>query len=93
MLIAFLILTIGYLLRRKGPVRAAAPARKPSPLAEPAMTRPEALAALGLEEGATPQEVKAAYRRLMLKVHPDQGGSEYLATKLNQAKDLLSRSK
>lgn len=59
--------------------------RKPST----AITRAEALDILGLEEGASPEEVKEAYRRLMMKLHPDAGGTAYLAAKLNQAKDLL----
>lgn len=54
-----------------------------------AMTREEAYDVLGLPHGATVDDVKAAHRRLMLKLHPDQGGSTYLATRINQAKDLL----
>jgi hypothetical protein len=53
------------------------------------MTRHEALEILGLAEGATPDQIKEAYRRLMAKFHPDAGGSPYLAVKLNQAKALL----
>lgn len=53
------------------------------------MTRPEALSVLGLKDGANREEVMIAYKRLMLKVHPDHGGSEYLAAKLNQARELL----
>lgn len=53
------------------------------------MTREEALEVLGLQAGATPEEIKAAHHRLMLKLHPDQGGSTWMAAKLNQARDLL----
>jgi curved DNA-binding protein CbpA len=53
------------------------------------MTREEALAVLGLAEGAAEAEIRAAHRRLMRTAHPDQGGSDWLAARLNEARDIL----
>jgi hypothetical protein len=53
------------------------------------MTRAEALAVLGLEAGASADDIRAAHRRLIVLVHPDRGGTPYLAARLNQARDLL----
>jgi DnaJ-class molecular chaperone len=53
------------------------------------MTRQEALRVLGLEATATQEDVQREYRRLMKKLHPDLGGSSYLAAKLNEAKEVL----
>ena len=53
------------------------------------MTRDEALSLFGLPSDATEKDIRAAYKRLMKQVHPDTGGSAYLAAKVNEAKDLL----
>jgi len=53
------------------------------------LTRREALEALGLAEGATRDEIVAAHRRLIQRLHPDRGGSSYLAALLNRAKERL----
>ena len=55
-------------------------------------TREDALEVLGLKEGASIEEIKAAYKNLMQKVHPDHEGSEWMAAKLNQARDLLLKN-
>ena len=53
------------------------------------MTRAEALALLGLQDGARDDEIRAAHRRLIQRVHPDVGGSAELAARINRAKDVL----
>src|SRR4051812_32360373 len=55
------------------------------------MSRAEALTVLGLREGASDQEIRAAHRRLIQQTHPDKGGTDYLAAKINEAKDVLLR--
>lgn len=54
-----------------------------------AMSRDEARKVLGVEPGASEEEIKAAHRRLMRKVHPDQGGSDELAARVNRARAVL----
>lgn len=53
------------------------------------MRRAEALEVLGLPDGASEDEIRAAHRRLMRSAHPDQGGSDWLASRLNEARDTL----
>ncbi|MGR9105884.1 MAG: DnaJ domain-containing protein [Gammaproteobacteria bacterium] len=56
---------------------------------DPGMSREEALEVLGLAPNASRNEVLAAHRRLIQKIHPDRGGSGYLAAKINRAREVL----
>ncbi|WP_229426673.1 DnaJ domain-containing protein [Microvirga alba] len=54
-----------------------------------AMSKDEAYQILGLKPGASVDEIRQAYRTLMKKLHPDQGGTAYLAARVNQAREIL----
>ncbi|MFZ3237968.1 MAG: DnaJ domain-containing protein [Stellaceae bacterium] len=63
------------------------------PAAASGMTADEAYSILGLARGASRDQIKDAHRRLMVKLHPDHGGSDYLATQINRARDVLLRAR
>ena len=53
------------------------------------LSRDEAFEILGLNKDASQEQINAAYHKLMKSMHPDKGGSPYLAQKLNEARDTL----
>lgn len=55
------------------------------------MTAEEARKILGVEQNATRDEINRAYKKQIKAVHPDHGGSDYLASKINAARSLLLR--
>jgi hypothetical protein len=70
--------------RKSGGSGAGAAARRSG-----AMTREEAYQVLGVHPGASEDDIRAAHRRLMRGAHPDRGGSDWLASRINQARDVL----
>ena len=56
---------------------------------EASMSRREAALILGVRQSATEEKVKSAHKMIMIANHPDSGGSDYLAAKINEAKDMM----
>ncbi len=90
--IAFFALSLLFpLLRQRWQTwRAASAGPSPRrPEARGSMSRAEALEVLGLRPDAGEVEIQLAYIRLIRSAHPDNGGSDWLAARINQARDVL----
>jgi len=74
---------------RPGPATGSGTAGGGAPPRAGPMTRAEAFEVLGLKPGASEDEIRAAHRRLMQAAHPDHGGSDWLAARVNLARDVL----
>jgi len=88
LVVFFIALMLSMSVRRPSWGRPEGGASRPPPRPG-AMGREEARAILGVGSEATPQEVQAAYLRLIRLAHPDQGGTSGLAAQLNAARDVL----
>ncbi len=65
----------------------------PGPSSAGPMTREEACHILGISLNSAPEQIRRAHRRLIRSVHPDRGGSDWLASKLNEARDVLLKGR
>ncbi len=90
-LLTLLIAVIVWITRRAlQPTRPSSAQSSTQPPAQaPQSSRAEALAILGLSEGASQEQIIQAHRHLIQKLHPDRGGNAHLAAQVNRAKDLL----
>jgi DnaJ-like protein len=88
-------LLMAYLDRRRAGwgenAQGGAHARQGAAASSGKVSEEEAYQILGLQPGASAEEIGRAYRSLMKKLHPDQGGSTYLAARINEAKEVLLR--
>lgn len=81
-----------YLIRRFGARARDSQQQQYQAPSSSSMSRDEALQILGLEADADEQAIIKAHKRLIQKLHPDRGGNDYLAAKINAAKDCLLKS-
>ncbi len=88
-MLAQLVRLILYFRGTAGTPSGGGPGPQSGPQPGTIMTRDEALKVLGLGPHADETAIRAAHRRLIAALHPDQGGSSYLAAKINQARDVL----
>ncbi|MDA5193098.1 DnaJ domain-containing protein [Govanella unica] len=82
---------VGFMAPRRFAGMKSGPRKAPPPGKPSGLSRREAYDILGLQPGASDADIREAHRRLILKVHPDHGGSDYLAARINEAKDVLFR--
>lgn len=80
------------LWRDNAVARENAQARPPAPTGAKPMTLEEAEALLGLGAAYSAEEARAAHKRLIAQTHPDKGGTDYLAAKINEARDIVLRT-
>lgn len=64
-------------------------ASAPAPATRKAMTRDEAAAVLGVKPDADAEQIRTAHKKLIAQIHPDKGGTDYLAAKINEARDVM----
>lgn len=89
MALLYLLLGLLVFLKLRSWIAVASKASDASTAPRQRITHQEANAILGVNENASADEIKAAYHALMQKLHPDHGGNHYLASQLNQAKEVL----